>query len=86
MSKRRPTNGSFRHVGLGIEFAAILVGGCLIGAWVDRHFATAPWGIVIGATVSLVGGFYNFLRSSMRALREARESEPNEAQGPNSRG
>ncbi len=76
MSTPRHKNESFRHVGLGIEFAATLVGGCLAGVWVDRHHATAPWGVVIGATIGFAGGFYKFLRSSLRALRAAQDSAP----------
>lgn len=56
-------------VSLGFEFAAAVMGGCFVGVWIDRHFETAPWGTVGGASVGMVGGFYNFLRNSIKAFR-----------------
>ncbi len=56
-------------VSLGFEFAAAVMGGCFVGVWIDRHFETAPWGTVGGASVGMIGGFYNFLRNSIKAFR-----------------
>ena len=58
-----------RSVGLGIELAASLVGFTLVGLWIDNRFSTGPWGTLICAALGLVGGFYNFLRSSLRVMR-----------------
>lgn len=58
---------------LGLEFAAAVAGFTLVGWWVDTRWQTAPTGLLTGAVLGLVGGGYNFLKSSMRALQEAEE-------------
>lgn len=69
--KRRAPLGT---LGLGFEFAAAVIGGCLVGLWADRRWATAPWGVVIGAVIGSIAGFYNFLRASLAAFRAADRS------------
>lgn len=50
------------YAGLGIELVApvIVVGG--VGWLADREFGTAPWLLVVGATVGMVVGFVGFVR------------------------
>lgn len=57
--------------GIGIELAAAVAGFTLLGYWWDRHYGTAPWGLLIGMVLGLVGGMYNLIRQSLRASREA---------------
>ena len=57
--------------GLGIELAASVIGLTLLGLWIDRRWETAPWAVVICASIGFVGGMYNFIRSARRAAREA---------------
>ena len=68
-----------RFSGLGFEFGAALVGFTLVGIWIDRSYGTSPKGALIGAALGIIGGGYNFLRSSLAALREVerKESESN---------
>ena len=56
---------------MGIELAAAVVGLSLFGYWWDRHFGTAPWGLVVGGTIGIVGGMYNLIRQSLSAIQEA---------------
>ena len=58
-----------RGVGLGVELAATLVGFALFGLWVDRTLNTSPWAILISLAVGTTGGFYNFIRASLRELQ-----------------
>jgi F0F1-type ATP synthase assembly protein I len=58
-----------RLAGIGMELAAAVLGLTLVGYWVDRHFGTAPWAVVIGAVVGLLGGMYNFLRQALGAVK-----------------
>lgn len=60
--------------GLGIEFAAAVVGLTLAGWWWDRHFGTEPWGFWIGLSIGMVGGMYNLLRQGLAAGRKASSS------------
>lgn len=57
--------------GIGIELAGAVVGLTLAGYWWDRHFHTAPWGLLIGVALGLIGGTYNLIRQSLLASREA---------------
>ena len=60
-----------RYSGLGVEFAGAVAGFTLVGYWVDRHFQCSPWGVLAGVLLGLVGGFYNLIRQSLAAVREA---------------
>jgi len=57
---------------MGFELAAVIVGLTLVGLWVDRRFGTGPTGLLIGAGLGIVGGFYNFIREALRMNREQR--------------
>ena len=75
-SKRMPS--WVRHSGMGIELAAAVAGFVLVGVWVDRHYETAPWGVVIGAALGLMGGMYNLIRESLAAIRGQNTKDENE--------
>lgn len=59
-----------KHAGVGIEFAAAVAGFALVGYWIDRHYKSSPWGVLIGAALGLIGGTYNLVRQAMAAFRE----------------
>lgn len=56
----------------GFEIAAAVGGFAALGWWIDRQRGTAPWGLLIGALLGLIGGLYNLIKS---ALREGRAAE-----------
>lgn len=68
--QRQPQTPWPRLAGMGFEFGASLAVFTLLGWWVDRHWATAPWGLLIGVLLGLIGGTYNFVREAMAAIRE----------------
>ena len=76
-----------QHAGIGLEMAGAVAGFALVGYWIDRHFGSKPWGLVIGVALGLVGGLYNMVKESLLAAREARaEDEAHEgAHRPSSR-
>lgn len=55
---------------MGVEYAAALAGFGLAGYWIDRHYGSGPWGVVIGAALGLIGGTYNLIRQSTAAFRQ----------------
>lgn len=69
-----------RFSALGVELAAAILGFTLVGYWVDRHWGTAPWGLVVGVLLGVVGGLYNLIRQSLAASQEA-ASEDTRNQG-----
>ena len=62
-----------RLAGTGVELAAAVGGFALLGYWIDRHYDSSPRGLLIGALLGLIGGFYNLIKASLSASREARE-------------
>lgn len=82
MDRERPT--WLRFSGIGVEFAGVVVGFTLIGLWIDRHYDSGPWGVVIGASLGLIGGMYNLIRESLKASRDAAASERHKHPGGHS--
>jgi len=80
LKKERPT--WIRHSGVGIEFAAAVAGFALVGYWIDRHYQTDPWGLIIGAMLGLLGGTYNLIRESLAAFKRC----DRDGDGPDERG
>lgn len=58
---------------VGLELAAAVGGFSLLGYWIDRHYGSSPWGLLVGALLGFVGGFYNLVKAALAASREARE-------------
>lgn len=54
------------YMGLGTELAASVAGMLLLGYFLDKHFNTSPWLLLIGAAGGLIGGFFNFIREVQR--------------------
>ncbi|MHC5111362.1 MAG: AtpZ/AtpI family protein [Planctomycetota bacterium] len=59
-----------RFSGIGIEFAGAVAGFTLVGYLFDRHYESGPKGVLIGAILGLVGGTYNLIKESMKAVRD----------------
>ncbi len=68
MKRRRH---DLRLAGLGMELAFSVIGFTALGVWIDRRLETAPWALVICASLGFVGGMYNFIRAAQKAARRA---------------
>lgn len=70
---RRPPDSKpkwVRFTGIGFEYVAAMAVFALVGYWIDRHYETWPWGVIIGAVLGLIGGTYNLVRESTAAFRQ----------------
>ena len=67
--------GWVRYSGVGLELAGATAGLALLGFWIDGRYGTAPWGILGGVVIGLVGGLYNLVKESLAAVREARTED-----------
>ena len=67
--------GWVRYSGVGLELAGATAGLALLGYWIDGKYGTAPWGILGGVIIGIVGGLYNLVRESLAAAREARSDD-----------
>ena len=76
MKKKRPASSQrppMALAGLGFELLAAIVGFSFVGYWIDRHYETEPWGLIICALLGIIGGLYNFIRVATRVTRESSE-------------
>jgi F0F1-type ATP synthase assembly protein I len=71
MSAEQRFPGWIRYSGVGLELAGATAGLALVGYWIDGKFGTAPWGILGGVFIGIVGGLYNLVKQSLEAVREA---------------
>lgn len=64
-------------LGVGIEFAIVVGGLGYVGYLVDGRYDCGPWGVLIGASVGLIGGTYNLIRECLAAFKrsEGRQGE-----------
>ena len=77
---KRPT--WVRFSGMGFEFAAAVIGFTLAGYWIGLHSGHELAGLLVGAALGIVGGGYNLLRASLRAVKQAeRERDSGEQDG-----
>jgi len=47
-----------------------VVGFSVVGYLVGRYFGNALWGLIIGASLGVIGGLYNLVRQSLKLTRE----------------
>ena len=76
MKKKRPASSQrppMALAGLGFELLAAIVGFSFVGYWIDRHYETKPWGLIICALLGIIGGLYNFIRVATSVTRESSE-------------
>jgi ATP synthase protein I len=52
---------------VGLELGIAVIVGLLGGMWLDKHFGTTPWLMLLFLVFGLVAGFRNVLRAVERA-------------------
>jgi ATP synthase protein I len=58
---------------VGLELGLSVAIGLLLGWWMDQHFGTAPWLMLLWLLLGLVAGFRGVFRAVKRADRAADE-------------
>ncbi|MFP4600290.1 MAG: AtpZ/AtpI family protein [Persicimonas sp.] len=53
---------------LGFEFVGFIVGGLLVGAYIDKSFGTGPWGVLVMVLLGLVGVLVHIYHVAKRFL------------------
>ncbi len=76
--KRSPSNDNVIvawgiYGAIGFQLAAMVVGGLLVGHWLDQKWGSSPWLTLVGLLVGSIGGFYNLIR--IARWREGRKGE-----------
>ncbi len=69
-AKDRFSAGQLKYMGLGFEFAGAIIVMTLMGLFVDRQWATEPWGLLIGGVVGIVCGMYVLLKAAVKISSE----------------
>ena len=59
-----------RYLGIGLEMAVGVTLGLFAGRWIDRHYGTDPWGVMIGTMVGLAAGMYLLIRDAIRMNKD----------------
>jgi len=57
----------WRYAALGTQLAVSILLGIGAGYWADRRFGTQPWGLLIGAALGALIGFYQFFVETLGA-------------------
>lgn len=58
----------FALAGLGMEFAIAVVGGCLLGWYLDGRWGTSPWLVIIGTALGFGLGLYTMIKAVKRVF------------------
>jgi len=64
-SKRPPSfvREAAPFLGLGVQLAAAVLVFYFLGSWADGKLNTAPWLMIVGVSVGVVGGLIQFFRT-----------------------
>ena len=63
-----------RMASSGFDLAIVVCGFTAVGWWLDRKYGWAPWGVLTGALLGIVGGLTNFLREARAVMRSDPDS------------
>ena len=48
---------------IGSDFVSSIIVGVLIGVWLDNHFQTKPWLLIIFFFLGVISGFWSVIRT-----------------------
>ncbi len=68
-----------QYSAIGIEMAAAVAVGGLIGYWLDDYFGTEPWMLFFWLLCGIIAGFRSLYRITVKVKKE---QEKNDTEGP----
>ncbi|CUS77470.1 Putative F0F1-ATPase subunit Ca2+/Mg2+ transporter [Candidatus Kryptonium thompsonii] len=88
MSNEEKKEGAFRGIGravkemapysgLGLQLAITVVIFWFIGKLIDDHYGTAPLWMIVGATLGIIVGMYNFIKAVLELLKRKEKHDEN---------
>jgi F0F1-type ATP synthase assembly protein I len=58
------------YAGFGLQIAAGVGLGAITGAWLDRKFHWAPWGVLGGSMLGLAAGLYLLIKEALKMNKD----------------
>ena len=65
------------YSGLGLQLAITVVIFWFIGKLIDDHYGTAPLWMIVGATLGIIVGMYNFIKAVLELLKRKEKHTEN---------
>ncbi len=75
VNKKSGMMKAMKYSVIGIEMAASVTVGGLIGYWLDTKLGTDPWMFIFWLICGLVAGFRSLYRMSKQFLKESKQNE-----------
>jgi F0F1-type ATP synthase assembly protein I len=72
----KTTRDAFRTVSMssvGLEMGIAVLIGLLLGRWLDGHFGTTPWLLIVGTCLGMAAGMMGVFRAMREADRAVEE-------------
>jgi F0F1-type ATP synthase assembly protein I len=69
------------YAGLGLEFAGATAIFALIGLYIDRHWNTSPWGVIVLSCLGFIGGMYLLIKGALQGETDGGKPSKNSRQG-----
>jgi len=62
-------------LGVGMQFAAVILVFLFAGYWADRRLGTEPWLLLLGVALGSVLGFYSMYRQLVTVPEQRKQSQ-----------
>jgi len=75
VAEQNPLGRYARGIAIAFEFTGSIVGGAILGWWIDRWLGTEPWLMLLWLALGLIAGFRGVIRAVQRADRAAEAAQ-----------
>ena len=67
MAQKTNEDGDWgRYLGYGLEMAVGVIGGLMLGRWLDRRYGLEPWGSLGCCMLGAAAGMYLLIRDAFK--------------------